>query len=179
MWPEEDGHESGQSRWRTSHRSHMSFSSHPAAARWQSSPYISVTCFSVAVGLPHSAHTCWAGLGCPVPLPLPAFTACLSSLYLPRGILILCLCKPIRHCFFTRTYWLILFGLLPSGRALLFVKLLNYQWGLGSSNEADLTTRSIRSITREFQMSTFYIFRTESIVNHCVRLLCRVKVCRI
>lgn len=98
--------------------------------------------------------------------------------HLPRGILILCPCKPIRHCFYTRIYWLILFWLLASGRALLFVKLLNYQWGLGSSNEADPTTRSTRSITRECQMSIFYIFRTESIANHCVRLLCHVKVCR-
>lgn len=50
----------GRSRRKTSHRSHMSFNSHPAAVRWQTAiPYFLVTCCHVSAGLPHSAHVQW------------------------------------------------------------------------------------------------------------------------
>lgn len=66
----------------------------------------------------------------------------------PWSILMLPPCKPACKWSYTRIYWLILlFQLRPSGRAVLLVKLLNYQWGFGSWTEADPTTRSNKSIT--------------------------------
>ena len=63
------------------------------------------------------------------------------------------------------TYWLILlFTFPPLWRAGLFVKLLNYQWVIGS-NWPTAATGSNKSITHEFHMSTFCIFRSKSIVS--------------
>ncbi len=168
MWLAGDGHESGR-RVEADVRNHTEATWASAEVQWQT-PHVATTCCCMSAGMPHSAHMSWEVVSsCSRFYSFP-LECCLSAILhqekvvyqSPWSILMLHPFKPTFKWFYTRIYRLILlFRSLPFGHAALLVKLLNYQWGIGSWTEADLTTRSNKSITHEFQMSTFYIFRTD------------------
>lgn len=86
----------------------------------------------------HIQYMRWVGLGCLFLFALLQ-ECCWSALLIknrwPVGRTAAPSCYPTYKRTYTRIYWLLVFRLLPSLRAVLFVNLLNYQWGIGSRTE--------------------------------------------